>query len=68
MSSGEIQVQVSYEQIGATHVLFHCSGSKLVDIWFLVDLQERSRRTGKSVDQLLENLRKNSVKACRPVK
>jgi hypothetical protein len=55
--SDEIQ-QVAYAQIADTLLLIHISSPKIIDHWVLYDLEEISRQTGKSVEQLLASLRK----------
>jgi hypothetical protein len=52
----EIQVQVAYAQIADTLLLIHISLPKIIDHWVLYDLEEISRQTGKSVEQLLASL------------
>lgn len=60
MADAEIEVKVTYEQIGETHVLFHFFGSNRIDNWALFDLEEYGRRSGLTIEQMLANLRKST--------
>jgi hypothetical protein len=62
MRVGDIQVKVTYEQIGDEHLLIHIYAPKLFNLWQLLDLEKLSREHGKSVEHLLANLRKNLYK------
>lgn len=59
MSAGDIQVRITYDQIGDTYLLIHAYCRGFINQWILIDLEELARGSGKSVEQLLENLRKN---------
>jgi hypothetical protein len=59
MGVGDIQVKITYEQIDDTHLLIHAYCSGFINRWVLVDLEELALGSGKSVEQLLNNLRKN---------
>jgi hypothetical protein len=62
MRFSDIQVKVTYDQIGDTHLLIHIYCPKLFNLWQLLDLEKLSREYGKSIETLLENLKKNIEK------
>jgi hypothetical protein len=62
MRFSDIQVKVTYDQIGESHLLLHIYAPKLFNHWQLLDLEKLSRESGKSVEHLLNNLKKNIEK------
>ncbi len=55
MASTEFQLKLTYQNIGAHHLLVHLFGCK-VNEWMLLDLAGISRKTGKTYAEIIQGL------------
>jgi hypothetical protein len=59
MAGVQFLATATYTLIGDTHVLIHGYSTGILNLWMLVDLEELSKESGRSVKQLLAQLRRN---------